>query len=684
MNHRTSFAFLFVILVFRAIPILGQTTQFTHHGNVGFSVTTTYDFRFGLYDTATVGTGTQVGALVDKPGVAVTNGDFTVTGIDFGAAVFSGGELFLETAWSPAGSGIFTTLSPREKITAVHANRSLSAATADTAANASQLGGLPPSGFIQNGGTQQSGGFNITGSGTVGGTLSAGAVNATTQYSLNGSQILAGDGFNLFVGAGTGSRNSGFANSFVGPFAGTSNGSGFRNSFFGSQAGQANTGGAGNSFFGSLAGFANITGNDNSFFGTSAGASNTSGTNNAFFGQSAGYANTSAGENAFFGGSAGAASIGAGNSFFGASAGSQNTGGQYNVFVGRVAGMTNTTGSYNTLLGYGANVGSNNLTNATAIGSNAQVDQSNSLVLGSISGVNFATADAKIGIGTTAPAFRLHVIDPLNQGLRVQTNRVGGAVASFGGNGDFQIDAPGIAGGRLVVKESGNIGIGTTGPKSKLDVSGAGVVRVRVNSDSNAGLALTLLDQPWWSVAATTGGNFQIFNDTSGRNAVLIDASNNVGIGTTAPQARLDVLGFIRANFNGGGSSPLCRNDSGQIAWCSSSLRYKTNIAPFQLGLSLVNRLRPITFNWKASGEADLGLGAEDVAKVEPLLVTHNEKGEIEGVKYDRVAVVLLNAIREQQVQINQQNELIKEQQERLEALTRLVCKTRRHARECN
>jgi len=32
--------------------------------------------------------------------------------------------------------------------------------------------------------------------------------------------------------------------------------------------------------------------------------------------------------------------------------------------------------------------------------------------------------------------------------------------------------------------------------------------------------------------------------------------------------------------------------------------------------------------------------------------VTHNEKGEIEGVKYDRVGVVLINAIREQQSQI--------------------------------
>ncbi len=52
----------------------------------------------------------------------------------------------------------------------------------------------------------------------------------------------------------------------------------------------------------------------------------------------------------------------------------------------------------------------------------------------------------------------------------------------------------------------------------------------------------------------------------------------------------------------------------------------------------------------------DLGLGAEDVERVEPLLVTYNEKGEVEGVKYDRVAIVLLNAVNEQQTQIEKQH----------------------------
>jgi hypothetical protein len=41
----------------------------------------------------------------------------------------------------------------------------------------------------------------------------------------------------------------------------------------------------------------------------------------------------------------------------------------------------------------------------------------------------------------------------------------------------------------------------------------------------------------------------------------------------------------------------------------------------------------------------DIGLGAEEVERVEPLLTFRNEKGEIEGVKYDRITPVLVNAV---------------------------------------
>ncbi len=141
----------------------------------------------------------------------------------------------------------------------------------------------------------------------------------------------------------------------------------------------------------------------------------------------------------------------------------------------------------------------------------------------------------------------------------------------------------------------------------------------------------------------------------------IATTSNSIVLGTTSDT--VIVPGFqILSRFGAAGIQSLCRNAANQISVCSSSLRYKTNIAPFNSGLNLVNRLRPITFNWKDGGIKDLGLGAEDVAVIEPLLATYNEKGEVEGVKYDRLTLVLLNAMKEQQILIDN--------------LKRIVCET--------
>ncbi|OLD24944.1 MAG: hypothetical protein AUJ04_08505 [Acidobacteria bacterium 13_1_40CM_3_55_6] len=67
--------------------------------------------------------------------------------------------------------------------------------------------------------------------------------------------------------------------------------------------------------------------------------------------------------------------------------------------------------------------------------------------------------------------------------MRVQTNTGGGTVASFGGNGDFQVDAVNVAGGRFIVQEGGNVGIGTATPQARLDVNGI----IRVASFGSAG-----------------------------------------------------------------------------------------------------------------------------------------------------------------------------------------------------
>ncbi len=51
-----------------------------------------------------------------------------------------------------------------------------------------------------------------------------------------------------------------------------------------------------------------------------------------------------------------------------------------------------------------------------------------------------------------------------------------------------------------------------------------------------------------------------------------------------------------------------------------------------------------ISFDWKDGGMKDVGFGAEDIAKIDSLLVNYNDKGQVEGVKYDRISVAFVNA----------------------------------------
>ena len=343
--------------------------------------------------------------------------------------------------------------------------------------------------------------------------------------------------------------NQGTNNLFAGFLAGANN-QGSSNSFFGTLAGRANTTGSLNSFFGNLAGSSHTTGNNNAFFGTSAGSSNTTGSLNAFFGDS--------------------------------------------------AGSSNTTGERNTAIGRAAQVGFD-LTNATAIGANARVDVSNSLVLGSV------IPATNVGIGLTAPQRKMHIH----------------------GTG------------------SGGIGIGD------LLVTGTGTVGSAITLEATGGDGRSFSWISTANSASSGGGRLAAFDVTAGAYRMIIDSIGRVGIGTTAPDQILSVSG--NASKSSGGTSWAVFSDE----------RLKNIKGSFTPGLKVLLQLQPLRYEYKPNNPLDLpwgsdevGFSAQAVQQVLPEAVSRSQQGYLQ-LHSDPILWTMLNAIKEQQALIETQRQQI-------------------------
>lgn len=100
-------------------------------------------------------------------------------------------------------------------------------------------------------------------------------------------------------------------------------------------------------------------------------------------------------------------------------------------------------------------------------------------------------------------------------------------------------------------------------------------------------------------------------------------------------------------------------------AWITySSKRWKTNITPIQDALSKVEKLQGVYYDWKPEqgGKHDIGFVAEEVGKVVPELVSWDAEGKnVSGMDYARVNALLVEAIKQQQKQIEDQQKQIDE-----------------------
>lgn len=94
----------------------------------------------------------------------------------------------------------------------------------------------------------------------------------------------------------------------------------------------------------------------------------------------------------------------------------------------------------------------------------------------------------------------------------------------------------------------------------------------------------------------------------------------------------------------------------------TSDARLKTNIYPLQYGLKEVMNMQPVSYNWKTNpnGEHKIGLIAQQVRTMVPEVVIGDEQRENLGMNYAELVPVLINAIKEQQQQIEELNKRLK------------------------
>ncbi|HWR34091.1 MAG TPA: hypothetical protein VN451_11205 [Chitinophagaceae bacterium] len=246
--------------------------------------------------------------------------------------------------------------------------------------------------------------FNTTGSRNIfigdssgysntAGQMNIGIGRAALFANTRSGQVAIGDSALAKNSTGTSNPLEAVYNTAIGTKALKRNTEGFDNTALGYETLQRNDIGQFNTGIGSHALRLNENGSQNTVMGAYAAHDCAIGNGMAAFGYSALYNNIDGNSNSAFGSRALYNSIAGGN----------------NTAIGFEALADHNDGNFNTAVGSQADVSNNTLSNATAIGYRALVSQSNSLVLGSIDGLNGATVNTSVGIGTTAPLGRLHV-----------------------------------------------------------------------------------------------------------------------------------------------------------------------------------------------------------------------------------------------------------------------------------
>jgi len=183
-----------------------------------------------------------------------------------------------------------------------------------------------------------------------------------------------------------------------------------------------------------------------------------------------------------------------------------------------------------------------------------------------------ANSSGNIGIGTASPGYKLDVDGDINMSSG-SSLRINGVAQSFGGGGG---SSTWTTSGSDVYRSSGKVGIGTSSPGAPLDVRSSGsdpatngilvyndtnssgqdsilTLQVGGSSAGDAYISFDIKDEAGWAWGVDNDDSNKMklgtnWDSVSTNTKMTIDTSGKVGIGTTSPNAELDVDGHIHCN----------------------------------------------------------------------------------------------------------------------------------------
>lgn len=299
--------------------------------------------------------------------------------------------------------------------------------------------------------------------------------------------------------------------------------------------------------------------------------------------------------------------------------------------------------------------------------------------------------NGKVGIGTTIPGFKLTTdITANDDGIRLENGSVSNnalvAMTRDGGNNRGNLAVYNANSITSIIRglgntsfNGGNVGIGTSTPQAKLDINygNAGTpATVRIDARLNStGPGLKILG----STRSYSESLVEVDNYLGNPNFVIL-SSGSVGIGMPNPQYTLDITGTAHLGYG---------------VWQTSDIRFKKELLPIDSALDKILKLGGVSFEWikdKTNNEdaptdstnADdnlnrkyekdkihpedgrhYGVIAQEIEKVLPEVVREDNEGN-KAVAYTEIIPILIEAMKEQQKQIT-------DQQKKIDALEKKV-----------